>query len=177
VVGPVGAAEPEPEPIVVEPEPVVAAEPEPEPVAVEAEPVVAAEPEPEPVVVEAEPEPEPEPVAAEPRHDLVPQPTWQIVAPEGPVEDQVAATAESQWPAQPEWPASASDSPGLPFLGRPAAATGGIEALWAESARAVADTAPASGPKVVGGIQPCVSCGLSLSANARFCRRCGTRQG
>jgi ribosomal protein L40E len=25
--------------------------------------------------------------------------------------------------------------------------------------------------------QPCVSCGLSLSANARFCRRCGTRQG
>jgi hypothetical protein len=89
----------------------------------------------------------------------------------------VAATAESQWPAQPEWPASASDSPGLPFLGRPAAATGGIEALWAESARAVADTAPASGPKVVGGIQPCVSCGLSLSANARFCRRCGTRQG
>jgi ribosomal protein L40E len=29
----------------------------------------------------------------------------------------------------------------------------------------------------VSGVQPCSSCGLSLSATARFCRRCGTRQG
>jgi len=25
-------------------------------------------------------------------------------------------------------------------------------------------------------VRACISCGLSLSANARFCRRCGTRQ-
>jgi hypothetical protein len=181
-----------------EPEPVVASEPEPEPV-VEAEPVVAVEPEPEPApapIVEPEPEPvaaavepapepepepvaagwEPEPVAPAPREDLVPQPTWQIIAPDTPADDRVAASAEPQWPAQPEWPAPQS-STGLPYLGRPAAASGGMEALWAESARAVADPASAAGAKVAGGVQPCVSCGLSLSANARFCRRCGTRQG
>jgi hypothetical protein len=27
-----------------------------------------------------------------------------------------------------------------------------------------------------GGVQPCANCGLSLSATARFCRRCGSRQ-
>jgi hypothetical protein len=131
--------------------------------------------------------------AGEARDDLVFQPTWQIVAPEAPTSDgippptpaepspsapsdTVAASAEPQWPAQPEWPRPPS-AEGLPFLGRPAAATGGIEALWAESAREVATVGPASGPKTMGGVQPCVSCGLSLSANARFCRRCGTRQG
>ena len=36
--------------------------------------------------------------------------------------------------------------------------------------------APAAG-KTASGVQPCVSCGLSLSATARFCRRCGTLQG
>ncbi len=127
----------------------------------------------------------------EARDDLVFQPTWQIVAPEAPTSDQVpastpqapnappdtiAATAEPQWPAQPEWPRPPS-ADGLPFLGRPAAASGGMEALWAESAREVATVGPASSPKVMGGVQPCVSCGLSLSANARFCRRCGTQQG
>ena len=131
--------------------------------------------------------------AGEPHDDLMSQPTWQIVAPEAPTTDQVptstpgapapaappdtiAARAEPQWPAQPEWPRAPS-ADGLPFLGRPAAATGGIDALWAESAREVANVGPATSPKVMGGVQPCVSCGLSLSANARFCRRCGTRQG
>jgi hypothetical protein len=54
-----------------------------------------------------------------------------------------------------------------------------MEALWAESAREVANpTLPAgAAAKVAGGVQPCVSCGLSLSGTARFCRRCGTRQG
>ena len=47
--------------------------------------------------------------------------------------------------------------------------------LWAASAREVmsapiVDAAPNTTP------QPCVQCGLSLSASARFCRRCGTRQ-
>lgn len=141
----------------------------------------------------APPAPEPEPVPSEPRDDVVYQPTWQIVAPEPPATDQapapqqpsippgpspaepIAASAEPQWPSRPEWPRPAS-ADGLPFLGRPAAATGGIDALWAESAREVASAGPAPGARPSGGVQPCVSCGLSLSANARFCRRCGTRQ-
>jgi hypothetical protein len=179
------------EPVVApEPETVVAGAPEPGPIA------AVPEPEPEP---EAAAEPEPsapwpvaaEPPAGEPRIDVVPQPTWQIVAPEAPTADglpaptvppagvpadAIAASAEPQWPAQPEWPAPQA-SAGLPYLGRPAAATGGIEALWAASAQELADLEAAQGAKVASGVQPCVSCGLSLSANARFCRRCGTRQG
>jgi zinc-ribbon domain len=49
-----------------------------------------------------------------------------------------------------------------------------MDALWAASVRDV--VAPAQGTPA-GTVQPCNSCGLSLSANARFCRRCGTRQG
>jgi ribosomal protein L40E len=211
---PVLAIELEPEPLVVapEPEPVVAVELEPEPVVVgpepepesvvvepEAEPVASAyEPEPEPVVVEAEPEPRPIVAASEvgpepePRTDFVPQPTWQIVAPDSPTADgatappvqqppaqppadAVAASAEPQWPDQPQWPGR-EGAAGLPFLGRAPAATGGIEALWAASAQEVAQVPATETARVRSGIQPCISCGLSLSANARFCRRCGTRQ-
>jgi hypothetical protein len=115
-------------------------------------------------------EPSPEPVAAEARDDVVPQPTWQMMAPD--------STGEPEWPAPPAWP-GAGPSEGLPFLGRPAQPTGGMDAVWAESAREVAtaqSAAPTPGARAVGGVQPCISCGLSLSANARFCRRCGTRQ-
>ena len=76
-----------------------------------------------------------------------------------------------------DWPTDRPAS-GLAFLGRPAQPTGGLEALWAASAQEL--TAVPADPgqgKPAGGIQPCVSCGLSLSANARFCRRCGARQG
>jgi hypothetical protein len=116
--------------------------------------------------------------------DVVPQPVWQMVAPDDvpavveppPKAPAPATRAEPQWPTQPEWPsAAASSSAGLPFLGRPAQPTGGLDALWAESTREVAR--PAAGGRAAGGVQPCVSCGLSLSANARFCRRCGTPQG
>jgi len=198
------------------PEPAVPSEPampEPTPIAASAEPIYP-EPEPEPVETFApepvqafSPEPEPEPVAfqpepvapVDPRVDFVPQPTWQIVAPDVPTTDgvpapavqqptqppadAVAASAEPQWPTTPQWPEPGA-SQGLPFLGRPPAATGGIDALWAASAQEVAQVDQPShvaiaGPAVAkpAGIQPCVSCGLSLSANARFCRRCGTRQG
>jgi len=128
--------------------------------------------------------------------DHVRQPTWQIVAPDlvgpgdvapaadAPAAPPAAASAEPQWPTQPQWP-SHNPSAGLPFLGRPATPTGGIEALWAESAREVSSVpvsgaaamAPLGDVKAAGGVQPCVSCGLSLSATARFCRRCGIRQG
>jgi hypothetical protein len=55
-------------------------------------------------------------------------------------------------------------------------------ALWAASAREVLGAqpwgaAPSQQAAVVAPTaQPCVGCGLSLSASARFCRRCGTRQ-
>jgi len=52
-------------------------------------------------------------------------------------------------------------------LARAAALRG---SFWEASAREVA-----SGGGHVG-VQACGQCGLSLSANARFCRRCGTRQ-
>ncbi|MFP5342244.1 MAG: hypothetical protein ACLGIJ_04845 [Candidatus Limnocylindria bacterium] len=155
----------------------------------EATPEIAATADVEPGVA-PEPQAAPESQAAPepaPRGDRVAQPTWQIVAPDGepsdaPAAPPIAASAEPSWPARPEWPAR-QQSGGLPFLGRPAAPTGGIEALWAESAREVS-TVPSGGPAVerpgaapTATIAPCVSCGLSLSANARFCRRCGTRQG
>lgn len=143
--------------------------------------------EPEPIAAQ----PEPEPIAAEERQrpDVVTQPTWRIVAPDAaeiPAPDPDApaiapdspapspvAAAEPQWPTQPEWP----DQRGAasPAFGR-AASTGGLESLWAESAREVVTAPAASAARAVGGVQPCVSCGLSLSATARFCRRCGTRQ-
>ena len=66
----------------------------------------------------------------------------------------------------------------LPYRSRGAAITPAELALhaaagqrfWEASAREVAGA--------VGnvGVQNCGECGLSLSANARFCRRCGTRQ-
>ncbi len=184
-------AAPMPEVVVAEPEPeplVVVAEPEPEPEAVVAEPepvVVAAEP--EPVVVVPEPEPEPEsptqpPVVA----DVVAQPVWHMVAPDPSVPGQAAPQSvptpavdptvtpgsEPQWPTRPSWLAG-TPANGLPFLDRPAAPQGGMDALWAASAQ---DVVSPKGPKAGGGVQPCLSCGLSLSATARFCRRCGTPQ-
>jgi hypothetical protein len=50
------------------------------------------------------------------------------------------------------------------------------DALWAASAREVLGGPVGPAPAPTAGIQPCSNCGLSLSANARFCRRCGTRQ-
>jgi hypothetical protein len=196
------AAEPEPWPIAaaaaLEPEP-VAAEAVPEPMAAEPEPV--AEPEPERLAAAAALEPEPEsapaPIAAEPaaRDDRVEQPTWRIVAPEvsvppppvQPPADQPAPPAASvapitlhppapgpdpEWPAAPQWPAAHAN---VSFLAdRVVSRSAVTEALWAASARDV--VAPTNGAHA-GGVQPCSSCGLSLSATARFCRRCGSRQG
>jgi hypothetical protein len=161
--------------------PAVAPEPEPEPIAAAPEPVVAAEaePEPEPIAVaQPQPEPEPEPVAAEhpvaasadvpeerpTRDDRVEQPTWRITAPDGSPE-------QAPTPSTPQWP---GQQPNLPFLAGASAQSAATEALWAASARDVVAQTP---PTVVGGVQPCSNCGLSLSATARFCRRCGSRQG
>ncbi len=190
------AAEPvanEPEPVAAEPEPVAAIAPlvaaellvAPEPPVVVPEPPVVA---PEPAVVTAEspvaaPAVEPiaatlatEPGVAAPAADVVAQPTWTIVAPDPTATNGAAApapTAEPEWPTTPQWP-SQKTSPGLPFLGRPAVPTGGVDALWAASDQAV--TATPGNDRAPAVVQACVSCGLSLSATARFCRRCGTAQ-
>jgi hypothetical protein len=187
-------------PVIAEPviEPVAMAEPEP----VAAEPV-AAEPEPEPVAAVEVPDeppavaptpvwpiPAPQPIAAEPpREDRIQQPTWQIFAPDAtpavgrpldgaippvaPVQPPFAAAADPQWPVQPDM----AESPAMALLANRARGSQS-DALWAASAREV--LAPPSSVPAVGlttGVQPCSSCGLSLSATARFCRRCGTRQG
>jgi hypothetical protein len=144
------------------------------------------------VEADAEVEAEPEPLAAATAADVVEQPTWRITAP-----DTTGATTppasppgiglppptttdepegEPQWPARPQWPSSPQSSVGLPFLGRPATPQGGIDALWAASNQELVTAPPVPGRPAASGIQPCVSCGLSLSATARFCRRCGTVQ-
>jgi hypothetical protein len=140
-------------------------------------------------------EPEPEPLAAATGADVVEQPTWRITAPDpgsatapppaaepgGSIPLQAsgaqseAPNAEPQWPARAQWP-GAAPAAGLPFLGRPATGQGGIDALWAASNEELVTAAPVPGRAATSSIQPCVSCGLSLSANARFCRRCGTLQ-
>jgi hypothetical protein len=122
----------------------------------------------------------PSPAAASPATapEVAPQPApWLTVAPDVPLPDAVAARSEPpappQWPAQAAWmarPASGRTGAPATLAGRPllpADASG----LWAASNLEVAQAPASAGP------QPCVSCGLSLSANARFCRRCGARQG
>jgi hypothetical protein len=189
----------EPEPVAVEPEPVAV---EPEPVAVEPEPV-AVEPEPEPIAAQpaarddvvvqptwpsaspaTTPADVPPPPAAPPAPPAPPaqdRPTaqpWLSVAP-----DEAAQPGEPQWPAAPVWPVLTTrrDTP-MTLAGRPLLPHADASALWAASAREVLGI-PTSGTPALDPApgaptpQPCVQCGLSLSANARFCRRCGARQG
>jgi hypothetical protein len=193
---PVVAYEPEPEP---EPQPVVAYEPEPEP---EPQPVVAyepeAEPEPEPAVAyepepEPDPEPEPEPVIETPP---APRPITSISEtilrrPEPPRIDEDLVAARSDDPevaarraqldllglGDPgQGPVAAERPTVLPYRSSGAAARPNtprlaeVGSFWDASAREVA-----GGLSQVA-VQSCTSCGLSLSASARFCRRCGTRQ-
>jgi hypothetical protein len=198
--------EPEPEFVVAEPEPErVAAAPEPEFIAAEPEPepVVAAEPEPEPVAAAPEPvvpAPAPAPVPVwpapasppitpdQPREDRIQQPTWQIFAPDAspavgqpldatlppvaPAQPPPAASADPQWPIRPDQ----IESPAMALLTSRKAGSPS-DALWAASAQEVLARPPSAPATAVTGVQPCSSCGLSLSATARFCRRCGTRQG
>jgi hypothetical protein len=193
----VAAAEPEPEPMVAaaepEPEPMVAAaEPEPEP-----EPVLAeVEPEPEPVLAEVEPEPQPEPVRipeAVPHRPLRPiSDTFMHYPRSVPDAGRIAASAADQETlaarrAQLELlglgdpgqgPVARRGGVVLPYRSsgaaashaeRRAAANAGV-AFWDASAREVAGALSRIG------VRSCGHCELSLSATARFCRRCGTPQ-
>ncbi len=190
------AAEAEPEPIAaeaeheLEPEPVAAAaehELEPEPVA------AAAEPEPEEpaaAVVDAAEEPERRAPRLAPISDTILRfpPRGQ---PDGPVADEPAAAIA----ADPELAARraqldllglgdpgqgpvAAERAAMPYRSRGAAVSpaelarqaSAAGSFWEASAREVAAAAGQIG------VQSCGQCGLSLSATARFCRRCGTQQ-
>jgi len=191
---PVQAVEPEPEPVA------AAQEAEPPVHVVAWDEDARLELEPEPIVAEAEPAPAPEPIAASsetepealtPVTRIAPISETILPFPTRPVEPDAAqpVAAEDESPElaarraqldllgldgaeQPEMPAV------IPYRSRGAAITPAELALraaagqrfWEASAREVASA--------VGnvGVQNCGECGLSLSANARFCRRCGTRQ-
>ena len=147
--------------------------------------------EPEAEVVAAEPEAEPEPVAASqpaPWPEAPPAPGSSFFPPEvsEALEEPVAAEPPSgppQWPTGPRWPTSfpAHSAPPPPVTDGDALtaimARQATEAMWAQSARDVVQAPLAARVEPVAGVAPCVSCGISLSANARFCRRCGTSQG
>jgi len=147
--------------------------------AVAAEPAVA-DPEPPPVVpepgaTEAPSEPSPAAAPASPRTDVAVQPTWRMVAPDGapPSEPRSAPPA---WATPGSVTRRESDAmPSAPWAARVATARPIEEPLWVASSRDIL-AANAQGATGHVGIQSCVTCGLSLSANARFCRRCGTRQ-
>lgn len=126
-----------------------------------------------------------EPVAAaRPQADIVEQPTWQVVAPEA---APTPASPPVSWPETPAWPdgtqvpmPSSSQVPGpdaSPWASRLAISRPEPTGVWAASSQEVLGTPATPGHAgAAPGIQACVSCGLSLSANARFCRRCGARQ-
>ncbi len=178
-------------PLIAEIEP----EPEPEPVVAESEPesvVAEFEPEPEPVVAEVEFEPEPAPPRrlAPISETIVRFPRPPASQTDEPAADPIAAAALSpevaarraqmdllglgdpgEGPVTPQRPAV------MPYRSRGAAASAnqlagraGGPSFWEASAREVAGAAGHIR------VQNCGQCGLSLSANARFCRRCGTRQ-
>jgi hypothetical protein len=195
----------EPEPVAAASEPPVhvlawdddaaAIEPEPEPVRAEAAP----EPEPEPEPVRAEAAPEPEPIPFDRRsypaisETILPLPRQAPTPPAAEAGDRLAAEIDTETLAarRAQLDMLGLDDPGqgaversrpnvLPYrsrgaspgptdLGRRMAAHGG-GTFWDASAREVAEAMSHVG------VQSCGQCGLSLSASARFCRRCGTHQ-
>ncbi len=192
---PAAVAEPHVEPVfdpAFEPGPIVAPEPEPEPVLSAApEPAPAAESEP---AFEAAGAPD---APAAPTQDARPQltpaaidriemPAWPTplrppLSDSAPIPPAVSPFPPAQVPGPPvvpQWPAPLR--PDLDVSSTPFWASGGSGIdpgadVWSASAREVAGV-PGQAVSAVG-VQSCVSCGLSLSATARFCRRCGSRQG
>jgi hypothetical protein len=137
-----------------------------EPVAAEPEPVAVEEPAEElPVAAAAATTPTPA-APIEPIPTAVGQP-WPASVVDGPLswpDPGVAAAAfEPQWP---DIPAPARTAP---------AATSKPQPTMPVQARGANLPAISTPPPPVAA-HACPSCGLSLSASARFCRRCGTPQ-
>ncbi|HEY7935861.1 MAG TPA: hypothetical protein VID26_01900 [Candidatus Limnocylindrales bacterium] len=164
-----GPVEPAPEPVEVAPP-----RPLPEPIAEQMpEPPAAAV---TPAESAAEP-PAAEPVPAAAATDRVEMPAWpRLTRP--PLSDSPPVQAPPlPMPTQdPQWPAPLQpgyDASSTPFwaTGDSGRVAGEID-VWTASAREVAEA-----PGQIAGVQSCIKCGLSISATARFCRRCGSRQG
>jgi hypothetical protein len=111
----------------------------------------------------------PPPASQSPAIQAAPGPSVQVQAVVGPARSPGEAP---QWPAPlrpgvdlsiPAFWASGDVAPGTRDAG-----------LWTASAQEVVGMPGQAA--VQGRIQSCVSCGLSLSTTARFCRRCGSRQ-
>jgi hypothetical protein len=166
---------------------VVAEEPEPVVVAEEPEPVVVAE-EPEPVVVAEEPEPEaappPEPTPIRPLRPIG-ETFVHLPRSAAPPRDaaSVAADDEALAARRAQLDVLGLGDPGqgpvgperrvLPYRSSGAASPVAVlagGAFWDASAREVA------GAVSHVGVRTCAQCELSLSATARFCRRCGHPQ-
>jgi len=190
-------------PVEIAPAPVFFAEPEPEPIAPAAE--VFAEPEPEPIAAATEAAPEPPAPVVPPPAPLAPEPRVpRPIRPITPITETILRVdAPPRMVPRPEpppidHPALAArkasldllglNDPGvgtvptqrsnvLPYRSSGAAAhasdlahLAGRSPLWDASSREVAAALSAVA------VQSCGQCGLSLSASARFCRRCGTQQ-
>lgn len=184
--------EPEASAGAVEPEPRPAPAPEPPPQAAAAEAGPETTPEAAPGVGPgttpelAPPTPVPTPVPDQPRSDTIQQPMWQMVAPDstpaapGAQGNGMEPAPPAAWPTTPGWssqPAVQPRTPGpdaSPWAARLASSRPETGGVWAASSREVLG---AAAPGATPAVQSCVSCGLSLSATARFCRRCGARQG
>jgi hypothetical protein len=164
-----------------EPEPIEAelevAEDEPLQLAAEAIEAEAEAIEAEPFAPEPAPEAVPWSIAAE--ETVEPEPVWPPYAPV--YQPPPSAATPSQPPIT---PMPSTVQPAAPPMVPPAMAAQQVQQaraaqpiepisaslVWEESARGVVSRAGTS-------VQGCVSCGLALSASARFCRRCGARQG
>ena len=175
------AAAPIAEPEAAPPEP----QPEPEPIA---EVVAEAEPEPEPIAEVAQepgplPEAAPEPIAEPGTPELAVEP-FPGFQPGRSLDDEIAAyevrmAALAQIPLDPgpPIPQEPEPAPRIAAAAAPPAAIQPAQQPAPPSLQVVGTAQPAAGePAVAGAPGTCRSCGLSISASARFCRRCGTRQ-
>lgn len=148
-------------------------------------PIEEALPEPEPLVAEVMPEPElVRRLSITPIREAIVRVPPPVVEASPPVGEEALAARKAQLDLL------GLDDPGvgkvaaertnvLPYRSSGAAVhaselvqrtVGSSSALWDASAREVAAARSAVA------VQSCGSCGLSLSASARFCRRCGTQQ-
>ena len=120
-------------------------------------------------VAAAAPEPEPTPAELEPIPTAIgqPLPASAVGGPLSWPDTQVAAAA-----FEPSWPDSAVAHVAAP---QPAAQQGDAARQAAAPGRG-AGLPAAEQPEMPHAARACPSCGLSLSASARFCRRCGTPQ-
>ncbi|HSW40938.1 MAG TPA: hypothetical protein VLM76_00300 [Patescibacteria group bacterium] len=157
--------------------PPVPTEPEPQPALTDVGPELAAAPAPPEPATEPATQPGPDPVP--PR--AVEPPIWRVVAPD------LDPPSRPGEPHAPAWPASSppgseathvTGAAAAPWAARLATARPDPGGVWAASSQELltAPGAAAAGRAGAPAVQACVSCGLSLSANARFCRRCGARQ-